>query len=192
MKNYKNYLHNVAGFFIVEATVLQTSNDLIAAYDVMALWDAALAKVKALLQQDTVRASAFRFGRIRRLTVELFPQAYCDDVAILSELKDFLLVFARTLRKYGYDLSPISEFTKAPLRDRFILVSTTNVTNECSRLLALPEAYQPYVPPGEFEIRENIVAHKFETLFERGWFVTPSPLWPFWICSVPIADWRFF
>jgi hypothetical protein len=34
MKSYKDYMFEVAGFFIVEATVLQTSNDLISSYDV--------------------------------------------------------------------------------------------------------------------------------------------------------------
>lgn len=81
---YKEYCHQIAGFFIVEANVLQTSNDLINKSDVASLWNTASNKLRSILQ------------------VEI---AYIEDKKMLPELKSFFVVFCRTLRKYGYHIT---------------------------------------------------------------------------------------
>jgi exocyst complex component 6 len=113
IQDYESFLQEIVGFFIIEATVLQTSNDLISAYDVSMLWDAAVNKVKSILQVEV---------------------AYCADISLLPKLKDFLLVLARTLRKYGFDLAAITDFVRAPLRDRFILVALSQLAAQFERV----------------------------------------------------------
>lgn len=113
MQDYESFLHEIVGFFIIEATVLQTSNELISAYDVSLLWDAAVNKMKSILQVEV---------------------AYCADITLLPKLKDFLLVLARTLRKYGFDLTAITDFVRAPLRDRFILVALSQMAAQFERV----------------------------------------------------------
>ena len=57
----------------------------------MALWENAISKVRSHLQLEV---------------------AYCDEPAMLAELKTYLLIFARTLRSYGRDTTSIMEFAR--------------------------------------------------------------------------------
>lgn len=81
---YKQYCHAIAGFFIVEATVLQTSNDLISKSDLNSLWNIASNKLRSILQ------------------VEL---GYIEDKEILPEMKSFFVAYCRVFRKYGLSLT---------------------------------------------------------------------------------------
>jgi hypothetical protein len=113
------------------------------------LWDVAMNKVKSMLQVET---------------------AYCTETKQLSQLKDFLLVFSRTLRKYGYDVSPLIDFVRLPLRDRFVLVSLSNVTTSIEDLLREPDAYVPLVISSEKEAKEVLKENTLDAHFEPGTF----------------------
>lgn len=146
MQDYEAFLQEIVGFFIIEATVLQTSNELISAYDVSVLWDAAVNKVKSILQVEV---------------------AYCADIALLPKLKDFLLVLARTLRKYGFDLAAITDFVRAPLRDRFILVALSQMAAQFERLFLTPDSYEPMTLHNERDYDGFVVRNGLHTLFDR-------------------------
>jgi hypothetical protein len=137
-------LNGIAGFFIIEATVLQTSNDLIHGTDVSTLWDIASNKMRAVLQVEV---------------------AYCEDIEALPELKNYLLVFCRTLRKYGYNLNMMNDFVKTSLRDRYVNVTLDRLTSTVTHLLDAPEASVALQVKSEKEYQELIVANELHTLF---------------------------
>jgi len=140
---YANYLNAIAGFFIIEATVLQTSNDLIHSTDVTALWDMASNKMRAVLQVEV---------------------AYCEDIDVLPELKNYLLVFCRTLRKYGYNLNMMNDFVKTSLRDRFLNVTLDRLTGTISRLWDRSDIATALQIKSEKDYQELIVANGLDTL----------------------------
>ena len=141
---YANYLNAIAGFFIIEATVLQTSNDLIHSTDVTALWDMASNKMRAVLQVEV---------------------AYCEDIDVLPELKNYLLVFCRTLRKYGYNLNMMNDFIKTSLRDRFLNVTLDRLTATITRLWDRPNTAVALQIKTEKDYQDLIVANDLQSLF---------------------------
>lgn len=144
---YAKYLNAIAGFFIVEATVLQTSNNLITSADVTALWDAASNKMRAVLQVEV---------------------AYCEDIDSLPELKNYLLVFCRTLRKYGYNLNLMHDFVKTSLRDRYINVTLDRLTSSITRLCDRADASVALQIKGDKEFQDLIVSHELNSRWRDG------------------------
>lgn len=144
---YAKYLNAIAGFFIVEATVLQTSNNLITSADVTALWDAASNKMRAVLQVEV---------------------AYCEDIDALPELKNYLLVFCRTLRKYGYNLNLMHDFVKTSLRDRYVNVTLDRLTSSISRLCDRADATVALNIKTDKDFQELIVAHDLNSHWRDG------------------------
>lgn len=142
---YASYLNAIAGFFIIEATVLQTSNELIHTTDVTALWDMASNKMRAVLQVEV---------------------AYCEDIDVLPELKNYLLVFCRTLRKYGYNLNMMQDFVKTSLRDRYVNVRLDRLTATVTKLLDQAEACEPLNIKTDKEYQDKIVANDLQKLFK--------------------------
>ncbi|XP_049852779.1 exocyst complex component 6-like [Schistocerca gregaria] len=92
--------------------------------DVNMLWEVANNKLKFLLQ------------------VEL---AYCENLEVFPELQKFLFVFARTMRKYGYDVSGLNEFARASLQARYFETVYTHVTKQVASLIADPAMIRPLV-----------------------------------------------
>lgn len=141
---YANYLNAVAGFFIIEATVLQTSNDLIHSADLTALWDMAMNKMRAVLQVEV---------------------AYCEDIDSLPELKNYLLVFCRTLRKYGYNLNMMNDFVKTSLRDRFVNVTLDRLTGTIQKLWERSDAAVALQVKDDKQYQQLIVCNELHSLF---------------------------
>lgn len=94
------YFWNIAGFFIVEQTVHKSTNDLVSTSVVKRklivlilqlekLWDMAVSKMKTVLQEQ---------------------MAYTLDPAFLIDLKNFLLLFVKTLQSYNYEVAQLHEF----------------------------------------------------------------------------------
>lgn len=141
---YAKYLNAIAGFFIVEATVLQTSNQLINSADVTALWDAASNKMRAVLQVEV---------------------AYCEDIDSLPELKNYLLVFCRTLRKYGYNLNMMHDFVKTSLRDRYVNVTLDRLTLALTKLCDHPNASIALQIKNDKDFQEFVTKTDIASLF---------------------------
>lgn len=79
MEATEGYFHQVAGFFIVEDTVLETTENFVSRSSVESMWEFAVAKLKSLLQQQYI---------------------YCTDLTALFQVKAFILIFAQTMGGY--------------------------------------------------------------------------------------------
>ena len=95
------YFHQIAGFFIVENNVLDTTS-LVPRAVVESLWDFAVAKMKVY---------HFRSPRPFFCLISLFQAvlqeqfAYVQSPELLTKVKVFVFCFASTLRSYSYDIS---------------------------------------------------------------------------------------
>lgn len=86
---YKRYFYDIAGIFIVEDTILQSTKDLVPSNEIDKLWTLALSKMKGVLDEQ---------------------MSYTFDPTALLQVKNFLYVFCRTMQGYSYDVSQLTGF----------------------------------------------------------------------------------
>lgn len=87
--NYQTYLRSIVGFFVQEDHILNTSNGLIDKIYLNNLWSACLTKIIATLKVHTNQFA---------------------DADFLLRIKHLVLLFAATLKNYGYSINPLLEF----------------------------------------------------------------------------------
>ena len=86
LASLRDYLHGVAGFFVVEDHVLNTTTGLVTRAELDQLWASALAKLTAALQSH----------------------ASClTDANLLLTFKQLIMVFSHALRNYGFTVKPL-------------------------------------------------------------------------------------
>jgi len=83
VESYQTYFAQIAGFFIVEDRVLRTTGGLLEADQAETMWQTAAAKMTSLLEEQ--------FS-----SMESAPH--------LLLVKDYVTLFASTLRQYGYEI----------------------------------------------------------------------------------------
>lgn len=88
LESYQTFLAQIAGYFIVEDRVLRTAGDLLLADQVETMWEAAVSKMTSVLEEQ--------FSRI-------------ESASHLLMVKDYVTLLASTLRKYGFEVTPIME-----------------------------------------------------------------------------------
>ncbi|XP_043207003.1 exocyst complex component 6B-like [Amphibalanus amphitrite] len=82
----QDYLHGVAGFFVIEDHVLNTATGLVTRVSLDQLWDEALRELTGALQTHA---------------------ACCTDPNLLLTFKRLIMVFSHTLRNYGFNVKPL-------------------------------------------------------------------------------------
>ncbi|XP_043232074.1 exocyst complex component 6B-like [Amphibalanus amphitrite] len=83
-----DYLHGVAGFFVVEDHILNTTTDLVTRTELDQLWASALAKLTTALQSHA---------------------ACLTDANTLLTFKQLVMVFSHALRNYGFSVQPLHD-----------------------------------------------------------------------------------
>eukprot|EP01135_Chromosphaera_perkinsii_P000670 Nk52_evm37s147 gene=Nk52_evmTU37s147 len=119
---YQSYFYEIVGFFIVEDTVLSTTRRLLSRAVVEDLWETAQAKISTVLKMQA---------------------GYCKDANVLLQVKEFLVLFCRTLSESGYNVSKVYDLL-IDLRERY----TTVLMNEWARYFTNhfnQDNYQPLV-----------------------------------------------
>eukprot|EP00041_Stephanoeca_diplocostata_P026865 m.731814 g.731814 ORF g.731814 m.731814 type:complete len:1030 (-) comp23062_c1_seq8:283-3372(-) len=81
-ESYADCFHQLAGFFIVENTVLSTTTGLLSTQWVSDLWDTAVTELARVLQTHL---------------------AACNDVGTIRVIKNLIVHFSQTLQGYGYN-----------------------------------------------------------------------------------------
>ncbi len=87
----------MAGFFIIEDSILKSGNELMTRAQVDNLWEMAVAKIKLVLNEQ--------FGYITN------PETFLD-------VKKIVILFAKTLEGYTFFAAPLFEFLSSQ-RERF-------------------------------------------------------------------------
>eukprot|EP00128_Syssomonas_multiformis_P005548 Colp12_sorted_trinity150504_noHs@16271 len=96
-KTYERYFQQIMGFFVVESTILNGTDNLLSRGAVDEMWSAALDKLHSVLH------------------VQL---SLCHDATLLLDIKEFLGLFFFTAQEYGYNVGRLQELL-VELRVRF-------------------------------------------------------------------------
>ncbi|KAG8367798.1 hypothetical protein BUALT_Bualt16G0110200 [Buddleja alternifolia] len=86
LESHQTFLAHIAGYFIVEDRVLRTAGGLLGPTELETMWETAVSKVTAVLEQQ--------FSRM-------------DTASNLLLVKDYVTLFGTTLRQYGYEVATI-------------------------------------------------------------------------------------
>jgi exocyst complex component 6 len=86
LEHHRTYLSHIAGFFILERKVLQSTDGLLSDGRISALWDAAVSSIKHCLD------SGF---------------AESDSTAAMLVLKDYVFLTATCLSRHLFDSGPL-------------------------------------------------------------------------------------
>ncbi|KAL1821106.1 hypothetical protein DCAR_0417492 [Daucus carota subsp. sativus] len=88
LESHQPFLATIAGYFIVEDRVLRTASGLLLSNHVETMWETAISKVTAVLDQQ--------FSRM-------------DIASHLLLVKDYVTLLSATLRQYGYEVNTLLE-----------------------------------------------------------------------------------
>ncbi|CAA2960251.1 exocyst complex component SEC15A [Olea europaea subsp. europaea] len=86
LESHQTFLAHIAGYFIVEDRVLRTTGGLLSPNQLETMWETAVAKVVAVLEEQF---------------------SHMDTASHLLLVKDYVTLFGATLRQYGYEVGPI-------------------------------------------------------------------------------------
>ncbi|XP_065354074.1 exocyst complex component 6B isoform X3 [Cloeon dipterum] len=94
---YKNYIHAIVGFFVIEDHILNTGNGLVTRSYLDEVWSTALTSIINALRTHT---------------------AYCTDAQLMIKIKHLITMFNNTLRNYGYPIGQLLELL-AEIREHY-------------------------------------------------------------------------
>jgi len=94
---YRTYFHAIVGFFVCEDHILNTGGGLVSKGYLEEVWQGATAKIVATLRTHT---------------------AYCTDSRLMLNIKNLVMLFASTLKSYGYNVDRLYELLQE-LRDHY-------------------------------------------------------------------------
>ena len=94
---YRTYFHAIVGFFVCEDHILNTGGGLVSKGYLEEVWQGAAAKIVATLRTHT---------------------AYCTDSRLMLSIKNLVMLFASTLKSYGYNVDRLYELLQ-DLRDHY-------------------------------------------------------------------------
>jgi len=94
---YRTYFHGIVGFFVCEDHILNTGGGLVSKGYLEEVWGGATAKIVATLRTHS---------------------AYCTDAGLMLKIKNLIMLFASTLKTYGYNVERLYELLQE-LRDHY-------------------------------------------------------------------------
>merc|ERR1740128_524194 len=97
IEGYRQYFHGIVGFFVCEDHILNTGGGLVSKGYLEEVWGGATAKIVATLRTHS---------------------AYCTDAGLMLKIKNLVMLFASTLKTYGYNVDRLYELLQE-LRDHY-------------------------------------------------------------------------
>ena len=94
---YRTYFHGIVGFFVCEDHILNTGGGPVSKGYLEEVWGGATAKIVATLRTHS---------------------AYCTDAGLMLKIKNLIMLFASTLKTYGYNVDRLYELLQE-LRDHY-------------------------------------------------------------------------
>jgi len=94
---YRTFFHGIVGFFVCEDHILNTGGGLVSRGYLEEVWSGALSKIVVTLRTHS---------------------AYCTDAGLMLKIKNLIMLFASTLRSYGYAVDRLYQLLQE-LRDHY-------------------------------------------------------------------------
>ncbi|GFP83811.1 exocyst complex component sec15a [Phtheirospermum japonicum] len=130
----------IAGYFIVEDRVLRTAGGLLSPTELETMWEKAVAKVTAILEEQF---------------------SHMDAASHLLLVKDYVTLFGSTLRQYGYEVGPILETLNSG-RDKYHELLLSDCRSQITEILA-NDTYEQMVMKKESDYQSNVLLFHLQT-----------------------------
>ncbi|KAJ3221370.1 hypothetical protein HK099_003571, partial [Clydaea vesicula] len=88
VEEFQQFLHDIIGFFIIEAVVVNTTQDFRPTARVESLWDTTINNINVLITENLKK---------------------CDNPALFLNIKLSVILFMQTLEGHGYTVSKLSD-----------------------------------------------------------------------------------
>uniref|UniRef100_A0A7N0THP8 Exocyst complex component n=1 Tax=Kalanchoe fedtschenkoi TaxID=63787 RepID=A0A7N0THP8_KALFE len=140
LESYQTFLAQIAGYFIVEDRVLRTAGGMLLADQVETMWETAVAKMTSVLEEQ--------FSHI-------------ESASHLLMVKDYVTLLASTLKKYGYEVTPLLEALDNS-RDKYHKL----LLEECRQQIVdvvTNDTYEQMVLKKESDYVANVLAYHLQT-----------------------------
>ncbi|KAF6173805.1 hypothetical protein GIB67_003806 [Kingdonia uniflora] len=152
LESHQTFFAQIAGFFIVEDRVLRTSGGLISKLEVENLWETAVSKMCAVLEDQ--------FSRMQTANHLLL-------------IKDYVSLLGVTLRRYGYPIDALLDVLSKH-RDKYheLLLS------DCRKLIGealAADNFQQMLMRKEYEYDMNVLSFQIQTSESMPAFPYASP-----------------
>ncbi|XP_047944024.1 exocyst complex component SEC15A [Salvia hispanica] len=134
LESHQTFLAHTAGYFIVEDRVLRTAGGLLSPTELDMMWETAVARVTAVLEEQ-------------------FSQM--DAASHLLLVKDYVTLFGATLRQYGYEVSTILE-TLNSSREKYHELLLAECRQQITDIFA-SDTYEQMVMKKESEYQANVL-----------------------------------
>ncbi|XP_068662529.1 exocyst complex component SEC15A [Aristolochia californica] len=140
LESHQTFFAQIAGYFIVEDRVLRTAGGLLSASQVETIWDTALAKMTSVLEEN--------FSRM-------------DTASHLLLIKDYVTLLGATLRRYGYQVTPLLEVLDNS-RDKYHELLLEECQKQIIDVLG-NDTYEQMVMRKEYEYNMNVLSFHLQT-----------------------------
>lgn len=108
---FKSYFFQIAGFFVVEDTVLHTTQGLVTSTVAEDLWGMAVHRIMAVLRSHSTT---------------------CREISILMGIKELVVWFCQTMRSYGFSVDKLFELL-LELREMYVDILMKNFADDFAR-----------------------------------------------------------
>ncbi|WKX95838.1 hypothetical protein Q1695_012353 [Nippostrongylus brasiliensis] len=149
LKHYVDYLDEIIGFFVVEDHIIITEPTLVTSSHKDQLWESALKKI--------IHTMNSRFGG-------------CPDVEMMLRMKKVILLFALTMKSYGYGIAPLYSLLQN-FRDQYNEILMTEYCAQFERDLE-KDNYAPISVENDEQFRAIIKDFPF---YKRSMEQEPFP-----------------
>ncbi|GER25971.1 exocyst complex component sec15A [Striga asiatica] len=140
LESHQTFLSHIAGYFIVEDRVLRTAGGLLSPTELETMWETAVAKVTAVLEEQ--------FSNM-------------DSASHLLLVKDYVTLFGSTLRQYGYEVAPILETLNSG-RDKYHELLLSDCRQQITDILA-NDKFEQMVMKKESDYQSNVLLFHLQT-----------------------------
>ncbi|GAM26333.1 hypothetical protein SAMD00019534_095080 [Acytostelium subglobosum LB1] len=142
---WESFLQQIAGYFMVESMVIDTTHPHLSKTAINECWNTALVKITSVLQ-------------------ELFT--HCHDTRSLISFKKFVLVFTNTLSLYGYHVQPLL-YMLDTMKEKYCQFAIVEGVEMFTKILESESNVTLYVETPE-EYRNLILANNLDPDFGKS------------------------
>ncbi|RWR79792.1 Exocyst complex subunit Sec15-like protein [Cinnamomum micranthum f. kanehirae] len=140
LESHQTFFSQIAGHFIVEDRVLRTAGGLLSSSKVETIWETAVAKMTSVL--------GLNFSRM-------------DAASHLLLIKDYVTLLCSTLRRYGYQITPLLEILDNS-RDKYHELLLDECRKQITDIIA-NDTYEQMVFRKEYEYNMSVLAFQLQT-----------------------------
>ncbi|XP_072974495.1 exocyst complex component SEC15A [Typha angustifolia] len=140
LESHQPFFQQIAGFFIIEDRVLRTAGGLLSESQVETIWDTAISKMTAILEDQF---------------------SHTDTASYLLLIKDFVTLLGATLTRYGYRVQPLLDILDNS-RDKYHELLLNECRKQITDILA-NDTFEQMVMKKEYEYNMNVLAFHIQS-----------------------------